>query len=60
MEYRPLLSDNIIMTGGYACLIPGTGFKDLYGTTSPFTTAKANSSGIGLLNSAFIQLALAF
>ena len=60
LEYRPLLSDNIIVTGGYACLIPGAGFKDLYGTTSPFTTAKANSSGIGLLNSAFMQLALAF
>jgi len=60
MEYRPLLSDNIIMTGGYACLIPGTGFKDLYGTTSPFTTANSNHAGIGLLNSAFMQLALAF
>ncbi len=60
MEYRPLLSDNIIVTGGYACLIPGAGFKDLYGTTSPFTTASSNHTGIGLLNSAFMQLALAF
>ena len=60
MEYRPLLSDNIIVTGGYACLVPGAGFRDLYGSTSPFTTANSNHAGIGLLNSAFMQLALAF
>src|SRR5262249_21396199 len=30
LEYRPLLSNNIILTAGLATLIPGEGFKDLY------------------------------
>jgi hypothetical protein len=30
LEYRPLLSNNIVLIGGIAGLIPGQGFKDLY------------------------------
>jgi hypothetical protein len=36
LEYRPLLSNNIVMTFGISGLLPGRGFKDLYnrlGTT---------------------------
>jgi hypothetical protein len=29
-EYRPLLSNNVIMTAGLSTLIPGAGFQDLY------------------------------
>jgi hypothetical protein len=29
-EYRPLLSNNIIMTAGVSTLLPGNGFQDLY------------------------------
>jgi hypothetical protein len=29
-EYRPLLSNNIIMRAGLSTLIPGSGFQDLY------------------------------
>jgi hypothetical protein len=29
-EYRPFLSDNLIMVGGVNVLIPGEGFKDIY------------------------------
>ena len=29
-EYRPLLNNNIILTGGLSMLVPGAGFKDLY------------------------------
>jgi hypothetical protein len=29
-EYRPLLNNNIIITGGVSGLLPGQGFKDLY------------------------------
>ncbi len=29
-EYRPLLSNNIIMTAGLSTLLPGNGFQDLY------------------------------
>ena len=62
LEYRPLLSDNIILTGGYACLLPGAGFKDLYGTTSPFTTANASttSASLGVLSAAFMQAIFQF
>jgi hypothetical protein len=31
IEYRPLLSNNIIFRLGVASLVPGTGFDDLYG-----------------------------
>lgn len=30
LEYRPLLSNNIILTAGLATLFPGQGFRDLY------------------------------
>jgi hypothetical protein len=30
VEYRPPLSENIVLTGGAAALQPGQGFKDLY------------------------------
>ncbi len=30
LEYRPLLSNNVIVTAGVATLIPGDGFRDLY------------------------------
>jgi hypothetical protein len=29
-EYRPLLSNNIIMKGGISTLLPGQGFRDIY------------------------------
>jgi Carboxypeptidase regulatory-like domain len=43
VEYRPPLSENIILTGGAAALQPGQGFKDIYtGRTlfSLFASAK--------------------
>jgi hypothetical protein len=30
IEYRPLLSNNIIVTCGFSTLVPGSGFKALY------------------------------
>jgi hypothetical protein len=30
-RYRPLLSNNIVLLAGVATLLPGTGFKDIYG-----------------------------
>ena len=60
LEYRPLLSDNIVLTGGYACLLPGGGFRDLYGTTNPFTTANTASPSLGILNSVFAQCILQY
>ncbi|MBS0202260.1 MAG: hypothetical protein JSS49_05115 [Planctomycetes bacterium] len=60
LEYRPLLSDNIILTAGYACLVPGGGFRDIYGTANPFTTNNAGSEKLGLLNSVFTQFILQY
>jgi hypothetical protein len=30
LQYRPLLSDNIVVTAGFGALAPGQGFKDMY------------------------------
>jgi hypothetical protein len=30
LEYRPLLSNNILLTFGFAVLLPGQGFRDIY------------------------------
>ncbi len=35
-QYRPLLTDNVIISGGFGALIPGEGFRDIYRrSTSP-------------------------
>jgi hypothetical protein len=31
-QYRPLLTDNIILSAGFGALIPGRGFRDIYQT----------------------------
>jgi hypothetical protein len=33
-QYRPLLTDNIIVSAGFGALIPGRGFKDIYQTST--------------------------
>lgn len=33
-QYRPLLTDNIIVSAGFGALIPGKGFRDIYRTTT--------------------------
>jgi hypothetical protein len=30
VQYRPLLNDNIVLTGGVGALVPGSGFKAIY------------------------------
>jgi hypothetical protein len=35
-QYRPLLTDNIIISTGFGALIPGAGYRDIYkSSTSP-------------------------
>jgi hypothetical protein len=46
LQYRPLLSENIVVTGGFGALFPQAGFKDLYNGRVQF--------------SAFLNLRLAF
>ncbi len=30
LQYRPLLSDNMVLTGGFGVLLPGSGLKNIY------------------------------
>lgn len=34
VQYRPLLTDNIIISAGFGALLPGRGFKDIYQTST--------------------------
>jgi hypothetical protein len=36
-QYRPILNDNIVVTSGFAALIPGGGFKDIYNGRTLFS-----------------------
>ena len=33
-QYRPLLTDNIIVSAGFGALIPGSGYQDIYKTST--------------------------
>jgi|GEM_PF-260889 len=59
-EYRPFLNDNVLIEAGYAALITGRGFDDLYGKTEPFTTANASNYKASTLHQAFVQMALTY
>jgi hypothetical protein len=52
VEYRPLLSNNVIIRGGVATLIPGHGFKDLYNTFP--------QNNVDALLSSFLELTLTY
>lgn len=51
VEYRPVLNNNLIVTGGLSALIPGTGFQQIY--NPPSATGRVLLSG-------FVELTLAF
>ena len=36
--WRPWLTDNVIVKAGFAALIPGAGFKDIYDSQTPKAT----------------------
>jgi hypothetical protein len=38
LQYRPLLSDNMVVTGGVGALVPGRGFKDIYNGQVQFSS----------------------
>jgi hypothetical protein len=37
LQYRPLLTDNMVLTGGFGALVPGGGFKDIYSGQTLFS-----------------------
>lgn len=51
LEYRPFLNNNVIISAGYAILIPSSGFKDLY---SRFR------GGVDPLSAGFIDITLTY
>ena len=52
IEYRPLLSNNIIVLAGAACLLPSNGFRQLYGAV--------NGHKPGFLASTFVEITFAY
>jgi len=60
MEYRPRLSDNIILSGGVSTLIPGRGFDDLFGVANPRSSASALPGKAETLHALFLDLILTY
>jgi len=44
IQYRPLLTDNIVISAGFGVLIPGRGFRDIY-KTNPNPVPGLDSTG---------------
>ena len=59
-EYRPLLSDNVIVVGGVSTLIPGQGFDDLFGVTDPVSVANTQPGKADTLRAMFLNVVLTY
>jgi hypothetical protein len=55
--YRPLLSENAILSAGLSSLVPGTGFKDIYSSNCSGGFCGSRSK---ILYSAFVKLLLTY
>jgi hypothetical protein len=42
LRYRPFLSNNVVLVGGLAALLPGQGFEDIYESSDPLYHAFMN------------------
>jgi hypothetical protein len=51
--YRPFLSENWIVSGGFSSLVPGTGFRDIYSSNCNVGMCGAKSK---ILYSAFVKV----
>ena len=51
--YRPLLSENWVISAGFSSLVPGTGFRDIYSSNCNGQSCGAKSK---ILYSAFVKL----
>lgn len=62
LQWRPLLTDNIIVSAGYAVLLPGQGFNDIYRNTVPTVPgfSDLSPSSPSLLHSALIAVTLTY
>ena len=43
-QWRPLLTENIVVSAGYALFLPGRGFRDIYRNTEPEIPGFGNAS----------------
>lgn len=61
-QWRPLLTDNVIVSAGYAALLPGEGFDDIYQNTAPVLPGFGNASPRpdDLLHSAVLAITLTY
>ena len=55
--YRPLLNENVVLLAGFATLLPGKGFDDLYSSTCGVPGCGASR---GALYNGFVQLKLSY
>jgi hypothetical protein len=63
VQYRPLLTDNIIVSAGLGALIPGNGYKEIYqSNTNPVPGYQNGPSGHldSFLYSAFAAVTLTY
>jgi hypothetical protein len=60
LEYRPRLSDNIIVAGGVSSLIPGKGFDDLFGVTDPISVNSTGPGKADTLHALFLDLVFTY
>jgi len=45
LQYRPFLTDNIVFSVGFGVLIPGNGYRDIYGNNGAAVPGFNNNSG---------------
>ncbi len=63
VQYRPALTDNIIISAGFGVLIPGAGYKDIYQTSSspvPGYGSPSTGSVDDFLYSAIVAVTLTY
>jgi hypothetical protein len=64
VQWRPLLTENIVISAGYGALLPGRGFRDIFRTTQPgvpgFTAPAATARVDAYLHSAILAATLTY
>jgi hypothetical protein len=62
IQWRPLLTDNVIISAGYAAFLPGNGFDEIYRNTEPMLTGFGVESPApdDLLHSAVLAITLTY
>src|SRR6185295_15136169 len=60
-QYRPLLTDNLIVSTGFGALLPGSGFRDIYRqSTAAVPGYKSNAGSDAFYYSAILAVTLTY